>query len=82
LRTEEAVVVPSNAVQVSQAGGFVFVINNNVAKVQPVKVERTVGNLSVIGSGLNGGETVVTDGQLLLSNGTRVNPRAPKVAGS
>ncbi len=82
LRTEQAVVVPSNAVQVSQTGSFVFVINDNVAKVQPVKVERTVGNLSVIGSGLNGGETVVTDGQLLLSNGTRVNPRNAKVAGS
>jgi multidrug efflux system membrane fusion protein len=47
-----------------------------------VTVERTVGSQSVIGKGLNGGETVVTDGQLLLSNGTRVNPRQPKVAGS
>ena len=57
-------------------------INDNVAKVQPVKVERTVGDESVIASGLSGGETVVTDGQLLLSNGTRVNPRTAKVAGS
>lgn len=82
LRTEQAVVVPSNAVQVSQTGSFVFVINDNVAKVQPVTVERTVEDLSVIGSGLSGGETVVTDGQLLLSNGTRVNARNAKVAGS
>jgi membrane fusion protein, multidrug efflux system len=82
LRIEQAVVVPSNAVQVSQTGNFVFVIDDNMAKVQPVKVERTVGDLSVIGSGLKGGETVVTDGQLLLSNGTRVNPRQAKVAGS
>ena len=82
LRIEQAVVVPSNAVQVSQTGSFVFVIVDNVAKVQPVKVERTVGSLSVIGSGLKGGETVVTDGQLLLSNGTRVNPRNAKAAGS
>ncbi|HEY1473892.1 MAG TPA: efflux RND transporter periplasmic adaptor subunit [Pseudolabrys sp.] len=82
LRTEQAVVVPSNAVQVSQTGSFVFVILDSVAKVQPVTVVRTVGSLSVIGSGLSGGETVVTDGQLLLSNGTRVNPRAAKVAGS
>jgi multidrug efflux system membrane fusion protein len=83
LRVEEAVVVPSTAVQVSQTGSFVFVINENVAKVQPVKVERTVGNQSVIASGLSGGETVVTDGQLLLSNGTQVNSRAAKaVAGS
>ena len=82
LRTEQAVVVPSNAVQVSQTGTFVFVIVNNQAKVQPVTVERTVGDLSVIGSGLTGGETVATDGQLLLSNGTRVNPRNAKTAGS
>src|SRR5665213_1663014 len=82
LRIEEAIVVPSNAVQVSQTGSFVFVIKDNVAKVQPVKVERTVGDLSVISSGLTGGETIVTDGQLLLSNGTRVNPRNAKVAGS
>jgi multidrug efflux system membrane fusion protein len=82
LRVEEAVVVPSPAVQVSQTGNFVFVINAGVAKVQPVKVERTIGGLSVIGSGLKGGETVVTDGQLLLSNGTRVNTRNAKVAGS
>jgi multidrug efflux system membrane fusion protein len=82
LRIEQAVVVPSNAVQVSQTGNFVFVINDAVAKVQPVTVERTVGDLSVIGKGLKGGETVVTDGQLLLSNGTRVNPRNAKAAGS
>ncbi len=82
LRIEQAVVVPSNAVQVSQTGNFVFVINDAVAKVQPVTVERTVGGLSVIGKGLNGGETVVTDGQLLLSTGTRVNPRVAKAAGS
>jgi multidrug efflux system membrane fusion protein len=82
LRIEQAVVVPSNAVQVSQTGNFVFVINDNVAKVQPVTVDRTVGSLSVIGKGLKGGETVVTEGQLLLSEGTRVNPRNAKAAGS
>jgi RND family efflux transporter MFP subunit len=82
LRVEpQAVVVPSTAVQVSQTGNFVFVVNDDVAKVQPVKVERTVGGQSVVSSGLNGGETVVTDGQLQLSSGTRVNTRKAKVAG-
>jgi hypothetical protein len=46
--------------------------------VQHVKVERQVANMSVIESGLKGGETVVTDGQLLLSEGTRVDPRSPE----
>src|SRR3978361_1025797 len=65
LRIEEAVVVPSNSVQVSQTGSFVFVVADNVAKVQPVTVSRTVGSFSVVATGLKGGETVVTDGQLL-----------------
>lgn len=75
LRNEDAVIVPSTAVQVSQTGPFVFVVKDNTAAVQPVKVERTFDSQSVIASGLQGGETVVTDGQLLLSNGTKVAPK-------
>jgi multidrug efflux system membrane fusion protein len=82
LRNEEGVVVPSQAVQVSQTGTFVFVIKDGLAQVQTVKVERQIGAESVIASGLSGGETVVTEGQLLLSSGSRVNIRTPKVAGS
>ncbi|HET7163956.1 MAG TPA: efflux RND transporter periplasmic adaptor subunit [Pseudolabrys sp.] len=82
LRNEEGVVVPSQAVQVSQTGTFVFVIKDGLAQVQTVKVERQIGSESVIASGLSGGETVVTEGQLLLSSGSRVNIRTPKVAGS
>jgi RND family efflux transporter MFP subunit len=81
LRNEQSVVVPSTAVQVSQSGSFIFLIENGVAKVRKVKVERLVGDETVIAEGLNGGETVVTDGQLLLSDGTRVNPRPAKTAG-
>jgi RND family efflux transporter MFP subunit len=80
MRVEDAVVVPSDAVQMSQTGHFVFIVDNGAAKVQHVKVERQVGNTIVIASGLQGGETVVTDGQVQLSNGTRVNPRPPKTA--
>jgi RND family efflux transporter MFP subunit len=82
LRSEDGVVVPSTAVQVSQTGHFVFIVKDGVAKVQRVTIDRQIGQETVIGSGLNGGETVVTDGQLLLSDGARVNPRPPKVAGS
>jgi RND family efflux transporter MFP subunit len=82
LRSEDGIVVPSNAVQVSQTGTFVFVVKDSVAQKQDVKVERQIGTESVIASGLSGGETVVTEGQLLLSNGTRVNARPPQVAGS
>ncbi|MGI8526629.1 MAG: efflux RND transporter periplasmic adaptor subunit [Pseudolabrys sp.] len=81
LRSEQAVVIPTSALQVSQTGTFVFTINGDVAQVQPVNVERQAGSESVIASGLSGGETVVTDGQLLLSEGTRVSRRPEKTAG-
>ena len=82
LRIEEAVVVPSIAVQVSQSGNFVFVVEDGVAKVRPVKVARTLDLQSVISDGLKGDESVVTDGHLLLSNGTRVNTRRGKPMGN
>jgi hypothetical protein len=82
LRNEKSVVVPSTAIQVSQSGNFVFLIENNIAKVRKVEVERQVGDQTVITEGLNGGETVVTDGQLLLSEGTHVSTRPQKTAGS
>jgi len=82
LRVEDAVVVPSNAVQVSQTGSFVFVVKDGVAKVQKIDAARQVDSETVVSSGLSGGAIVVTEGQLLLSEGTRVNPRAPKAAGS
>src|SRR5438270_9829146 len=78
IRTENAVTVPTAAVQRSQNGNYVFIVKNGVAKVQPVKVDRTLQGQSVITEGLSGGEDVVVDGQLLLSDGTRVEPRVRK----
>ena len=78
IRNEDAVVVPTVAVQRSQNGNFVFVVKDGVAKVQPVKVDRTFQGSSVIADGLSGNESIVVDGQLLLSDGSRVELRARK----
>src|SRR6201989_1108620 len=72
IRVENSVVVPTVAEQRSQSGNYVFVVRDGAAKVQPVKVERTFQGTAVILEGLSGGEDVVVDGQLLLSDGTRV----------
>jgi membrane fusion protein, multidrug efflux system len=77
-REEDAVTVPSVAIQVGQSGPYVFVIKDGVASVQPVKVARALDAETVLESGLNGGETVVTEGQLLLNNGTKVSARQIK----
>ena len=78
IRSEDSVVVPTVAVQRSQNGNFVFAVKDGIARVQPVKVDRTSQGMSVISEGLTGDESVVVDGQLLLSDGTRVEPRTKK----
>jgi hypothetical protein len=65
-------------VQRSQNGNYVFTVKDGNAHVQPVSVSRTFQGFSVVASGLDGGEDIVVDGQLLLSEGTPVAPRAPK----
>ncbi len=84
LRVEaDAITVPSSAVQVGQNGNYVFVVKqDNTVEVRPVTVNRTVGNESVISKGLNADERVVTDGQLRLTNGSRVEIRTTAVTGA
>lgn len=78
LRVEQAVAVPNVAVQVGQTGSFVYVVKDGVASVRPVKVARAVDGEAVIEKGLDGGEIVVVDGQLLLTNGAKVALRQAK----
>jgi len=73
--TEEpgALVVPEQAVQSGQQGQFVFVVKSDLtAESRPVTVARLQGGEAVIAAGLAAGETVVTDGQIRLAPGVRV----------
>src|SRR3954469_17091981 len=78
VRTENSIVVPTVAVQRSQKGNYVFAAAGGVAKVMPVTVVRTFEGMSVISEGLSGTEDVVVDGQLLLSDNSRIEPRTRK----
>jgi multidrug efflux system membrane fusion protein len=79
LTTESAVVVPAQAVQTGQKGAFVFVVKaDNTVESRPVKVLRRVARELVIESGVKPGERVVTDGQLRLVPGARVDVRPAK----
>jgi membrane fusion protein, multidrug efflux system len=69
-----AIVIPSAALQNSQSGTYVYVVNQDLtAKAQPVKVARTMGDTAVIDSGLQPGQRVVTDGQLRIVPGGKVD---------
>ena len=67
------VVAPSQAVQTGQNGQYVFVVKNDQSvDLRPVVAGNTVGGDTVITKGLQPGETVVTDGQLMLFPGAHV----------
>ena len=74
---KDARLVPSQAVQISQSGPFVFVLKpDNTVDLRPVKPgQRQDGDLTVIESGVKPDETVVVTGQLALAPGTKVDPK-------
>jgi multidrug efflux system membrane fusion protein len=81
LTTERAVVVPAQAVQAGQQGPFVFVVKPDLTvESRPVKIKRRLAREVVIDEGLKAGERVVTDGQLRLRPGTRVEIKPPRGA--
>jgi membrane fusion protein, multidrug efflux system len=72
----QATVVPSQAVQIGQDNSFVYVIKPDMtAEVRTVTPGATIENNTVIEQGLKPGEQVVTDGQLRLIPGVKVQPR-------
>jgi multidrug efflux system membrane fusion protein len=69
-----AVVVPSSALQSGQQGQYLFVLkSDSTVESRPVSVARMYGELAVVAQGVQPGEKVVTDGQLQLISGTRVD---------
>ena len=85
-----ALVVPAAAVQTSQIGAMVYVVGaDQKVQLRPVRVLRSFGDEILLSEGLRAGETVVTDGQLRLVPGAKVeaktlaaavNPPKPTVA--
>lgn len=74
---KNARLVPSQAVQISQSGPFIFVLRpDNTVDLRPVKPgQRQDGDLIVVESGIQPDETVVVTGQLALAPGSKVDPK-------
>jgi len=80
----DATVVPSEAVQMGQRGQIVFVVKPDTSvDIRPVVTGVAVGGKMVIEKGVSAGETVVTDGQMMLFPGVHVHAlEAPKPGGA
>ncbi len=80
---KDAVVVPQAAVVTGQEGTFVYVIKaDGTVEKRPVKVARTVDGISVVQGELVAGQQVVTDGQVRLMPGAKVELKSSLAAGA
>jgi multidrug efflux system membrane fusion protein len=81
LTSENAVVVPSQAIQAGQQGPFVFVVKaDSTVEARKLEPGRRLERETIVTRGLNPGERVVTDGQLRLVPGARVEIKAAKAS--
>lgn len=72
-----AIVVPSQAIQTGQSGQFVFVVKSDLTvEARPVVVGRSLDGETVVEKGLVPGEKIVTDGQLRLVPGAKVEVKS------
>jgi len=79
----DAVVVPSAAIQRGPDGLFVWMINaDGLAKPRPIEVGPAYAKLTIVNSGLAGGERIVTDGQYKLQRNAPVTVTSTATAGS
>jgi membrane fusion protein, multidrug efflux system len=79
----DAVVVPQTAVITGQEGTFVFVIKGDgTVEKRPVKLDRTVDGEAVVQGDLPAGQQVVTDGQMRLVPGSKVELKPSVGAGA
>jgi multidrug efflux system membrane fusion protein len=76
---DDAIVVPSRAIETGRDGKYVFVITaDNTVEVRAVAVGMSTDDMTVIEKGLQPGERVVTDGQLRLAQGMKVEVKSDR----
>lgn len=73
-----ALTIPTNALQVSDKGQFVYVVGaDDTVAVRRVTVRQRTRGVALVAEGLKDGETVVVQGQYRLKPGTRITPASP-----
>lgn len=70
--SQQALLIPRSSLVESIRNPYVYVIENNVAKIRKIEVGRELGDKIEVLSGLTSGETVITTGQINLSEGATV----------
>lgn len=78
---KNSTVLPTAAILRGPQGTFVYLVNaDKSVQARTVTISLTQGDTTAVSSGLNPGDTVVTDGQDKLQTGSKIEPRNPAPA--
>jgi membrane fusion protein, multidrug efflux system len=81
ITSRTAIVVPSQSIQPGQQGPYVFIVKQDqTVESRPVTPGVRLGAETIVEKGVKAGERVVTDGQLRLVPGARIEARPPKAS--
>jgi multidrug efflux system membrane fusion protein len=74
---KNSTVLPTAAILRGPQGAFVYAVKpDNTVEARPLAISLTQGNTTVVTSGVNPGDVVVTDGQDKLQTGSKIEPRS------
>ena len=81
ITSRTAIVVPSQSIQPGQQGPYVFIVKaDQTVESRLVTPGVRLGAETIVEKGVKAGERVVTDGQLRLVPGARIEARPPKAS--
>ncbi|HEX8371865.1 MAG TPA: efflux RND transporter periplasmic adaptor subunit [Chthoniobacterales bacterium] len=78
---KDCLIIPTTAVMDAQNGSQVLVVQDKKATLRKIEISRTYGDLTIVRSGLQVGDSVISSGQLRVSPGATVVPREVPLPG-
>lgn len=73
INTEQGILIPSSAIINEEGGSQVYLVKNEKAVLTTISIEKTIGNKTIVSSGLNVGDIIVTNGFINLFDGANVS---------
>ncbi|NGX38204.1 MAG: Multidrug resistance protein MdtA [Chlamydiae bacterium] len=74
---KNAILLPTNAITLGQKGKYVFILKSNqTVELRYIETGEAIGSMTLIEKGIEPGETVVTQGQINLTNGIQVKVKS------
>jgi multidrug efflux system membrane fusion protein len=74
---QDAITIPSAAMQTGQSGRYVFIVQDGVARRRPVELVRTLRDRVMVRGQLAATDRVIVDGAQRVQDGSRVQERNP-----